>query len=383
MEPASSDPLDLFAVMMPVFTHDRCANCHGGVDPHDESSNSHAGGFRPVDATCADSGCHTQTDDSNPETKWKTASPIHSFGGRTANELCKMQSDVADDLNSRRPDGYFHHLDTDFLIDLAFVGLSGGASDTAASPPMGKDAFLRAARAWLYLGAKCKPWTGSITQHETFASSYSFPLGGEGSATRVTVNEPAQRILTVDRVEGVSTYRINQGGHQHMLTVMQMEGCELTITSNSRWNGQNQAPERGHGNIRIRPDGSYTIRLVGPMEKTVTLDSGHASTNCPMTPPGSTADTTVLDWPQWKTTIHCPANFQQDPAGGNTIDCDLYDPRTNPRLKGTMTRTLRSHEDAPDPASWLEVSPVGISRADTGAQMPVTVVTTWDLKLPP
>jgi len=46
-------------------------------------------------------------------------------------------------------------------------------------------------------------------------------------------------------------------------------------------------------------------------------------------------------------------------------------------------RTLRRHEDAPDPQSWMEVSTVGISRSDTGAQLPVTVVTTWDFTLPP
>lgn len=102
-----------------------------------------------------------------------------------------------------------------------------------------------------------------------------------------------------------------------------------------------------------------------------------------MNPLGPTADTTVLEWDPWQTTISCPGNFVQDPAGGNTIDCELYDPVGQPRLKGTMMRTLRQHEDAPDPQSWREVSPVGNSRADDGAQLPVTVVTTWDLSLPP
>lgn len=159
--------------------------------------------------------------------------------------------------------------------------------------------------------------------------------------------------------------------------------CEITTTSNGRWSGQNQGPAPGNVSVFIRPDGSYTIRLAGPKEKTVSQDSGHQTTTCPGQPMGPSADTTALDWDPWKTNIHCPSTFQQDPQGGNSIECDLYDPRTNPRLKGTMTRTLRSHEDAPDPASWLEVSPVGISRADTGAQIPVTVVTTWDLTLPP
>jgi len=389
-EPASSDPLELFTVMVPTFTHPRCANCHGAVDPHAESGpleDTHDGGIIEAGGTCANSGCHTQTNDTQEETRWQTASPFHNFNGKTAKELCDMQSGVADDKNARRPDGYYEHLNTDFLIDLAFVGQSGGANSSTDPPPLHKDDFLKAARAWVNVGNKCNSWTGSITQHETFASSYSYLQGGAGSPIRVTVHEQAQRIFTLDRANGDSEVRINQGGQQTMVTVITSEGpygpCETTITSNNRWTGQNQGAEPGGMNVQIRPDGSYTIRFSGPAEKTVTQDSGHASTNCPGAPPGPTADTTDLDWNTWRSSIHCPANFTQDPAGGNTIDCDLYDSKTNPRLKGTMVRTLRRHEDAPDPQSWMEVSTVGISRSDTGAQLPVTVVTTWDFTLPP
>ena len=37
-----SDPLQLFQPMMPVLHHERCANCHGGVDVF--SDQSHGGG---------------------------------------------------------------------------------------------------------------------------------------------------------------------------------------------------------------------------------------------------------------------------------------------------------------------------------------------------
>jgi hypothetical protein len=79
--------------------------------------------------------------------------------------------------------------------------------------------------------------------------------------------------------------------------------------------------------------------------------------------------------------IRCPGNFTQNPAGGNSIDCDIFDPPRQPRLKGSMTRTILNHEDAADPQSWLSVSPVGISRSDNGASQPVIVVTTWDFEL--
>lgn len=383
--PASSDPLDLFSAMMPVFTHARCANCHGAVDPHAESgplADTHDGGIVAPGGTCADSGCHSQTDDSHDETRWQTASPSHNFNGRSARQLCDMQSGVADGMNSSRTDGYFQHLSTDFLIDLAFVGQSGGASNSADPPPMSKDAFLEAARAWLDGGNKCSAWTGSITQQETFASLYAFPLGGAGSGIEVSVNEQAQRIFTLDRANGVSQVRINQGGRQTMITEMRQDGCVTTITSISDWQGQNAAPAPGDVTIRIARDGSYTIRFVGPPEQTVTNDSGRASSTC-APPPAPTADATPLEWDPWKMTIRCPANFTQDPASGNTIDCDLFDPKHNPRLKGTMVRTLRNHEDAADPQSWMAVSPVGNSRADDGSSIPITVVTTWDFTLPP
>jgi hypothetical protein len=82
-------------------------------------------------------------------------------------------------------------------------------------------------------------------------------LGGASSAIQVTVTEQAQRILTADRADGVSTFRVNQGGNQTMVMVIQQDGGETTITPNSRWTGQNQGAERGNVRVRIWPDGSY------------------------------------------------------------------------------------------------------------------------------
>jgi len=95
----------------------------------------------------------------------------------------------------------------------------------------------------------------------------------------------------------------------------------------------------------------------------------------------NSSDTTELTWDPRHFTIRCPSNFTQDAAGGNLIDCDIFDPPRQPRLKGTMTRTIMNHEDAADPQSWLSVSPVGNSRADDGSSIPVVVTTTWDFVL--
>ena len=41
------DPIDLFAKLMPVFTHDRCTGCHGRVNPSLEFDHDHDGGYIP------------------------------------------------------------------------------------------------------------------------------------------------------------------------------------------------------------------------------------------------------------------------------------------------------------------------------------------------
>jgi hypothetical protein len=402
----SADPIALFTEMVPVFTHDRCANCHGGVDPHAESGpleDTHDGGIIPQGGTCTESSCHTQAHGAEPAHAWRTAAPHHSFGGKSARELCDMQSPIAQRM--RPPEDYYHHLNSDLLIDLAFVGQSGGAnpSPQPSPPPMRKNDFLKAARAWLDAGAGCGGWVGTITRVEKFGASYSYPLAGMPPPSSVTVTENAERTLTLDRRDGISTVTVNQGGRSKLTQVMHTTGengpCEITIVSMSTWTGRAAAQPvgvpvvrpspgaspgvvgRGGFDAQINPDGSYVISFTTPEERTTTAETGNSTTNCGPLPPMNSSDTTELVWDPRHFTIRCPANFTQNPAGGNAIDCDIFDPPRQPRLKGTMTRTIINHEDAADPQSWLSVSPVGNSRADDGTSLPVVVTTTWDFVL--
>jgi len=301
----SADPIELFTEMVPVFTHDRCANCHGGVDPHAESgplADTHDGGIIPQGGTCADSGCHTQTDDSNPQHRWMTAALHHSFGGKSARELCDMQSPIAQRMQA--PEDYYHHLNSDLLIDLAFVGRSGGANPSAqpSPPPMRKDDFLKAARAWLDAGAGCGSWAGTITRKEKLGASYTYPLAGMPPPSSVTVTENAERDMTLDRRDGVSTVNIRQGGRSNLTQVMHTTGpngpCEITTTSMSTWTGRDAAQPggvpvvrpgpgappgvvaRGGLHVQINPDGSYVISFTTPEERTTTAETGHATTDC-------------------------------------------------------------------------------------------------------
>ncbi len=402
----SADPIALFTELVPVFTHDRCANCHGGVDPHAESgplADTHDGGIIPQGGTCADSGCHTQTDDSDPAHRWMTAAPHHAFGGKSARELCDMQSPIAQRMQA--PEDYYHHLNSDLLIDLAFVGQSGGAnpSPQPSPPPMRKNDFLKAARAWLDAGAGCGGWAGTITREERFGASYTYPMAGMPPPSSVTVTENANRTLTLDRRDGVSTVTVNQGGRSKLTQVMHTIGpsgpCEITIVSMSTWTGRDAAQPvgvpvvrpapgastsvvgRGGMDVQINSDGSYVISFTTPKERTTSAETGNSTTNCGPLPPMNSSDSTDLEWQPRHFTIRCPSNFTQNPAGGNSIDCDLFDPPRQPRLKGTMTRTIINHEDAADPQSWLSVSPVGISRADDGTSIPVVITTAWDFVL--
>ena len=401
----SAGPIALFTKMVPVFTHDRCANCHGGVDPHAESgplADTHDGGIIPLNGTCADSGCHTQTDDSDPKHRWQTAAPHHSFGGKSAKELCDMQSPIAQRM--RPPEDYYHHLNSDLLIDLAFVGRSGGAnpSPQPSPPPMRKQEFLDAAREWLNAGAGCGGWVGTINREEKFGASYTYPPYGLPPPNSITVTENAQRILKLERRDGVATVTINQGGRskltQEIYTTGENGPCKITTTSLSTWTGRGPAQPvglppgsgpsgppgvvaQGGMDVQINPDGSYVIYFTTPEERTTTDESGDVVTDCGPMPPMNSRDQTELVWDPRHFTIRCPGNFTQNPAGGNSIDCDIFDPPRQPRLKGSMTRTILNHEDAADPQSWLSVSPVGISRSDSGASQPVIVVTTWDFEL--
>ncbi len=89
-------------------------------------------------------------------------------------------------------------------------------------------------------------------------------------------------------------------------------------------------------------------------------------------PPMSSRNSTVLDWDPRSFTIRCP---------GVDVDCRPFDPKTNPRLTGTTTRTIINHTDAADPQSWLSVSPIFNARADDGSSLPVKVVTFWDFAI--
>jgi len=57
------EPLEYFQEMMPVYTHARCMNCHGDVNP--STGDNHDGGVIDAGESCTTSGCHSQADNTN------------------------------------------------------------------------------------------------------------------------------------------------------------------------------------------------------------------------------------------------------------------------------------------------------------------------------
>lgn len=367
----ASDPIDLFAKMMPVFSHDRCTGCHGRVNPELETGHNHSMGQFTDTRDCID--CHTQSPG------WRTK-PDLAFFNKDTKQLCLMQSGFVESIRgaarmqsvsvAQADAQYLDHLSMDSLIGAAYIGTRGGATDQAEPPGMNRKDFVTAAKAWLEVGSGCGKWKGEITQSETFGSNYEYPMPGLNGT--VQVNETAGREIKITRDNGVTTGTFTMSGHQTIVQSMNLDGCSSVITSVGDWVSTTPANADAGMTIAIANDGSYTIRFVGPVETSRSSGSGHMVNDCGIAPFSDPAEPpTELTWGSWAFTIRCPSSH---------AICQIFDP-DNQRLSGTMERVIKDHSDAADPQSRLTVSLAGISRADDGASLPVTVKTTWDLTL--
>lgn len=145
--------IDAFAKMAPTFHHDRCSNCHGGIDPF-ANPTDHVGGTR--DRGEMDQGGCNQCHDNLLKTqsgkgpKWELpVLPDHSFVGKDAKTLCEMQHKFF----HRGADFEFHILNdngkTDFQM-IAFLG-TRGLHDVMPKPIQGLTLgqFFDQAVAWV------------------------------------------------------------------------------------------------------------------------------------------------------------------------------------------------------------------------------------------
>lgn len=383
------DPLDLFAKIYPVFMHPRCINCHGVVQSNpgvirSVTAETHPGGFvgdpdEPNAAVACDDCHHTPKAAGDV---WEFTAPQSMWWiGKSVEELCVLQSAQVRNFNRAAggaspttPHSYLNHLNTDPLITQAFLGLAGGQRLVADPPPLKREVFLAAAKAWVDAGAPCRA-TGSITQVEIFSSHYTYPYPvGDG---KTLVRESAKRDVHITRYpDGTAKAQVVVGGSQKLVTTYQA-GCLVTMTSTGDWINLNQQSVPAEVKLDLQ-EGRYDIRFAVPADKTRQKSSGRSVSDCGL-PPMSSDNSVDVTWQPWNFTIRCPATFPQD--GKNTIFCNPLEPRESSIASGEMTRTIINVSRSAEPQSWLRRSPTGISRGDTGDPLPITVKTTWFLNL--
>jgi hypothetical protein len=208
---AQREPLDYFREMMPVFTHDRCINCHGEVDPF--TNRDHEGGQIEPDSTrsCTKSGCHSQANntDQDRNNDWRVApaavlfvKPAGSgFVRKDEKELCEQMADRVANLGATE---FRHHLKDDIPIELGFQGMSAGARDgPPARPTMPKAEFLRVADAWLNDGFGVCEREGTIIRTEDIKSDTTYaPTDPEGQGHEVRVQQSGRRVVNIRFANG-------------------------------------------------------------------------------------------------------------------------------------------------------------------------------------
>lgn len=220
--------LTLFARMMPVFAHARCANCHGLVDP---TQDTHPGGKIP-DVVITSAGmlesndqclaCHTEktfrvpmppnekgsedTEESAelPEaSRWRLPPTSMHFAGKSTMKVCEQMQAFVEE-NGKAEAGVLAHLTNDPLIAWAFEGRAAGARDPdPASPPgMSHHAFVSAFMAWMRDGASCDPpavWTGTVTiEYTTDQPEKTEDFAGGGQQVREITKARGNRRFDIE-----------------------------------------------------------------------------------------------------------------------------------------------------------------------------------------
>jgi len=186
----TTESLALFAEMMPVLSHPRCTNCHGGVDV--TNGTNHGGGEVsdvPLDPQgdmlpgtqsneqCLD--CHDEASASGQPQVWRLAPRRMSMVGKDTLTLCQQLrtlNGLGGASSQAANERFIDHLGSDQLIGFAFEGRRGGAmlpEHSPEPPPMSQAEFIAAASRWVNEGqAKCgSGWTGSIVQRTALRST--------------------------------------------------------------------------------------------------------------------------------------------------------------------------------------------------------------------
>ena len=366
----SSDPLSLFAKMMPVFTHPRCANCHGNTDP--SLNLNHGGGQVDPGESCMDGGCHVDASD------WKLAS--NGFVSQTAEQLCQFVSRVVLPAHPPEPVGFIRHLRDDELIKLAFVGRMGGAGGPAP-PGMTHTEFLTAAQAWLDDGLGACDREGFIVHTETINTDHTYPMGPD---LENRVKQSGRREVLIRFANGRYQSQVQVKGSitltQTMRAVVNGVPCTTIITSTTDYadvddnpGGASPPPNAGIAaeakvEITFESNGRYTVTVRLPKEKHRQLDDAAVQDGCGAGLIPSPPETLENVWS----------------ATSFVFRGSLADPRDRTTLAGEEQRTVnvRSQVSA-DEDPWLFDHYAASVHLDNPSHHPVVVKTFWNIRYRP
>jgi len=267
--------------LRPIFTHPRCLNCHGVVNP--ETGENHGGGkvphisvgefgvrgkddFRPP---CAQ--CHTASAEWEPAEnlfvvsdffkEWTLPPRALLFVGLSSIDLCAR-------MGAKLHDGervFFKHFEQDERIKLAFVGLRGMDERSPmwpigppAPPPKTHEQFLAALRKWALIGSGSCGWTGTITYtlrwEQTVAEAYG-PLH-KVSEVRVKLDvKGSHGTETVQFAENTSGWALEavRCTYNGAEIAEPVGPTELTTSASGTGSGE------GTIGVKRNLDGSYSI----------------------------------------------------------------------------------------------------------------------------
>jgi hypothetical protein len=385
---ATREPLDYFREMMPVFTHARCINCHGKVDPSDEQR--HDGG-RITDESCT--SCHDQADNDNRDANgseirtddWRLAPSVVWFvkpaaGGlvnKTDRELCEQMADRVANLGAGE---FRHHLKDDIPIDLGFQGKSGGARDSAAAPPLiPKDKFLRLADQWLDEGFGTCEREGTIIRTEDIKSDTTYyPTDPEGQGHQIRVQQSGRRVVNIRFANGRFETNVTVSGtviNTQTIRLVLPDGspCTTIITGTLRYS-QVDDPRPGSipgisgsadVDVKFESDGTYTVRVRLGEEKHRSVESTTVQNGCP-SPIGAPPTETLEN-------VWSPTNF--------LFRGKLTNPRDSTRLGGRELRMWFERAESSDEDPWLPDHYAVM--ALNGKAHPVEIRTHWNIRYRP
>lgn len=337
--------------LWPVFSHPRCINCHGLVNP--VTGENHGGGRIPGVETTPNGGirdalpcfqCHTAGATwyeepklfvPEPTAAWELPPRDMWFAGRSSTEVCaRISKDIRSD-----PSSLVRHFQEDPRIKLGFVGLRGmderspawDVVQPAEPPPLTHEQFLAALRKWVQIGGGSCGWTGTITYVRKEITDQPLPSGTYHEESEVETRLD----VTANHATGTARFTGNSRGQRpaHLM-------CTL-----ANGTGQVALPLMGSKQAATETT-SGTANDTGTVRVVRTPD-GRYSLNFPIfrIPVSSERTLGAPDRP----TPNIPSNWATCTAGGSETSNDVHSksrgslkgsgaPNTN-RLSGSVSKT--------------------------------------------